>query len=140
MVFFSREITPESLLKFYEALGRPAEGKTGVKISFESPNGPHLNPALLKPRCDKVEGTLIDSNGFTGPRDTTSGNLRVAEGNGFRGIAPIDILDSDGDMDPPSRTAIGSSSRARGGILLNTNPSSPSSASRPTTCRATAAQ
>ena len=101
VVFFSREITPESLLKFYEALGRPAEGKTGVKISFESPNGPHLNPALLKPRCDKVEGTLIDSNGFTGPRDTTSGNLRVAEGNGFRGIAPIDILDSDGDMDPP---------------------------------------
>ena len=102
-VFFSREITPESLLKLYETLGRPARGKTGIKITFESPNGPHLDPALLKLLCDKVQGTLIDCNGFTGPRDTTAGNLRVAEGHGFTGIAPIDILDSDGDMDLPVR-------------------------------------
>ena len=102
-VLFTREITPQSLLRIYEALGRQPVGKTGVKISFESPGGPHLNPALLKPLCAKVSGTLIDCNGFTGPRDTTEGHLRVVEGNGFSGIAPVDILDSEGDMDLPVR-------------------------------------
>lgn len=38
-VFITREISPESLVRIYEALGRPADGKVAVKISTGEPGG-----------------------------------------------------------------------------------------------------
>ena len=38
-VYMTREITPESLVKIYEVLGRPATGKVAVKISTGEPGG-----------------------------------------------------------------------------------------------------
>ena len=35
-VYFVREITPENLVRIYEALERPATGKVAVKLSRES--------------------------------------------------------------------------------------------------------
>ena len=32
-VYFTKEITPESLIKIYESLGVKLEGKVGVKVS-----------------------------------------------------------------------------------------------------------
>lgn len=32
-VYFTKEITPESLIKIYEALGVELKGKVGVKVS-----------------------------------------------------------------------------------------------------------
>ena len=99
IVYFTKEVSGQSLLKVYEMLGRRALGKVGIKISFESPNGSHLNPQLLKPLRDKTDGTFIDSNGFTPPRNTTEGNLRVAQQHGFTAVGPCDVLDADGDID-----------------------------------------
>lgn len=100
-VYLIKDITALSLLKAYEATGRELTGKVGVKISFESPNGPHLEPTLLREVCGKLKGTLIDCNGFTPPRDNTEGNLEVARAHGFLEVAPADILDAEGDMDLP---------------------------------------
>ena len=36
-VYFSKEITPESLMKIYMALGVKLKGKVGVKISTSEP-------------------------------------------------------------------------------------------------------
>ena len=38
-VYFTKEITPESLVKIYEALGVEATGKVGVKISTGEAGG-----------------------------------------------------------------------------------------------------
>ena len=51
-VYFTREITPESLVKMYKILGREAKGKVAVKISTGEPGGnhylkPHLSKTLL---------------------------------------------------------------------------------------------
>lgn len=38
-VYFTKEITPESLIKIYNALGTDLKGKVGVKISTGEPGG-----------------------------------------------------------------------------------------------------
>ena len=44
-VYLTREISPESLVKIYKALGREAKGRVAVKIS----TGEAGNPNYLKP-------------------------------------------------------------------------------------------
>ena len=47
-VWITKEISPEALVRIYEALGRPAAGKVAVKISTGEPGGHHfLSPALF---------------------------------------------------------------------------------------------
>ena len=44
-VYLTREISPESLVKIYKALGVPAKGRVAVKMS----TGEGSNPNYLKP-------------------------------------------------------------------------------------------
>ena len=49
VVYFIRDISPESLVKVYQATGYKTSGKTGVKVSTgESENSNYLRPALIK--------------------------------------------------------------------------------------------
>ena len=101
IVYYTKAVNSQGLLKVYEALKQQTSGKVGVKLSFEAPGATHLDPQMLKPLVDKVQGTFIDSNGFTSPRDTTAGNLQVAQEHGFTAVGPVDILDSEGELDLP---------------------------------------
>lgn len=48
-VFFTKEITPESIVKIYEALGTDLPGKVAVKLhSGEEGNQNFIKPELLK--------------------------------------------------------------------------------------------
>ena len=48
-VYMFKEISPENLVKIYEALGREATGKVAVKLSTGEPGGHNfLQPALIK--------------------------------------------------------------------------------------------
>lgn len=60
-VYMLTDITPENLVKIYDALGREAKGKVAVKISTGEPGGHNfLSPALIKPLVEKVNGTIVD--------------------------------------------------------------------------------
>ncbi|MDO4179534.1 MAG: cyclophilin-like fold protein [Phascolarctobacterium sp.] len=100
-VFFSKEITPASLVKIYKAVDRPLQGKVGLKLSFETPGGPYLPPTLLADLQKETQGTFMDSNGFSAPRNTTGGHMEVAIQHGFTKIGPVDILDAEGEMNLP---------------------------------------
>ncbi|MGN1263474.1 MAG: ferredoxin, partial [Prevotella sp.] len=63
VVYETREITPEALVKIYKALGRKAEGNVAVKISTgESEKTGYLRPAFIKPLLDEVKGTIVECN------------------------------------------------------------------------------
>ena len=48
-VYFTKNITSDSLIKIYEALGVTLNGKVAVKLSSGEPGGHHfLNPNLIK--------------------------------------------------------------------------------------------
>ena len=102
-VYFTREITPKSLVKMYKILGREAKGKVAVKISTGEPGGNHyLKPAFIKDLVKLVDGTIVECNtAYGGGRDKTEDHLKVVEAHGFTAIAEVDIMDAEGEMKLP---------------------------------------
>lgn len=105
-VYMTREISPESLVRIYKALGRPAEGhRVAVKISTgESGNPNYLKPTLIAALVDTVRGTIVECNtAYNGKRNTNEAHWQTIHEHGFDSIAPVDLMDEDGDMKIPVR-------------------------------------
>ena len=102
-VYMYKKITPENLVKIYEALGRPARGRVAVKLSTGEPgNNNYLAPALIQDLVHKVNGTIIECNtAYGGGRADTRNHLKAAEDHGFTRIARVDIMDADGEVSLP---------------------------------------
>ena len=111
-VYLTRDISPEALVKIYEALGVKAEGRVAVKISTgEGSNPNYLKPELIKNLVQTVDGTIVECNTAYGnaPEDkqderTTSANhWKVIERHGFIPMFRVDIMDEEGEMRIPVR-------------------------------------
>ena len=102
-VYFTKEITPESLMKIYEALGVELKGKVGVKVSTgEAGSKGYLKADLIGPFVQKLNGTIIECNtAYPGKRNTKEEHLKVAEEHGFTSFADVDIMDADGEFKIP---------------------------------------
>ena len=102
-VYFIKDITADNLVKIYEALGRKAKGKVAVKLSTGEPgNNNYLNPALIKDLVQKVDGTIVECNtAYGGGRSHTESHLKAAEDHGFTAIAPVVIMDAEGEAELP---------------------------------------
>lgn len=100
VVYFTEEISPSSLVRIYEALGVKAEGRVAVKISTGEAGGHHyLHPELIGDLVHEVNGTIVECNtAYPGKRNTTAAHWKVIEDHGFTSIAPVDIMDEEGDM------------------------------------------
>ena len=103
VVYFTKEITPESLVAIYEALGREATGRVAVKISTGEAGGHnYLKPELIGSLVKKVHGTIVECNtAYGGARNTVADHMKVAEDHGFTKIAKVDIMDADGEFNIP---------------------------------------
>lgn len=99
VVYFCSEITPENVLKLYEAMGVTQTGNVGLKVHFGEPGNPNiLNPELLRPLVDKVHPTFVETNVlYVSPRHYTDSHIQVAKDHGFN-FAPVDILDADDQL------------------------------------------
>lgn len=102
-VYMTRDISPAGLDAVYRALGRKAEGKVAVKISTGEPGGDHyLKPALIGNLVKEVGGTIVECNtAYAGGRAATADHLKAAEEHGFTAIAPVDIMDAEGETALP---------------------------------------
>lgn len=102
-VYFTKDISPEGLVKVYKALDRKAKGRVAVKISTGEPGGKHfLQPSLIKDLVQKVDGTIVECNtAYNGPRSNTESHKKAARDHGFYEIADVDIMDETGDLKIP---------------------------------------
>ena len=102
-VYMIKEITPQNLVRIYEALGRKATGKVAVKLSTGEPGGHNfLQPALIGPLVKKVNGTIVECNtAYAGGRSDTEAHRKAAADHGFTAIAPVDIMDAEGESALP---------------------------------------
>ena len=102
-VYMFTKISAENLVKIYEALGREATGKVAVKLSTGEPGGHNfLQLALIKDLVKKVNGTIVECNtAYGGGRADTENHLKAAKEHGFTAIAPVDIMDADGEVALP---------------------------------------
>lgn len=102
-VYFTKEITPESLVKIYDALGVKAHGRVGVKISTGEKGGNnYLKPTLIRNLVDKVNGTIIECcTAYGGSRQDVKQHWETIHEHGFDSLFAVDIMDEHGDLRIP---------------------------------------
>lgn len=102
-VYFTSDISPEGLLRVWEALQFKPKGEVAVKLSIGEPGGHHfLQPTLIADLVHEVNGTIVECNtAYGGQRSTTESHLQAAKDHGFTDIADVDIMDADGEISIP---------------------------------------
>lgn len=102
-VYYTKNITSESLIKIYESLGVKLTGKIGIKVSTgEAGSKGYLKSDIIAPLVKMLNGTIIECNtAYNGKRENTEEHLKVAKEHGFMDFAEVDIMDSEGEMKVP---------------------------------------
>ena len=117
-VYFTREISPRSVLALYEKLieerGAELPSPVAVKLhSGEPGNQNFLPPETYKLAVDRVKGVAVECNtAYEGGRNTTAKHIKTLKKHGFTDAFPIEILDAEGpDLELP----------IKGGVAISKN-------------------
>lgn len=99
-VYFTKEITEESLVKIYEKLGIELKGNVAVKLhSGEEGNQNYLRPEFVKDIITRVGGTVVECNtAYDGARNTTEKHKNLMTSHGWDKYYKVDIMDSEKDI------------------------------------------
>ena len=102
-VYYTKEITPESLVRIYKALGVEAKGRVAVKISTgEGGNTHYLKPTLIRNLVEEVNGTIVECcTAYGGTRQDKSKHWETIHDHGFDSIFAVDIMDEFEDIRIP---------------------------------------
>lgn len=102
-VYFTPEITTESLLRIYEKVCAPLQGRIAIKLHTGEPHGPNILPRdmvrALQARIPK--SSIVECNVlYPSPRQTTEGHRETLRTNGWT-FCPVDIMDADDEVSLP---------------------------------------
>ena len=101
-VYFTSEISPESLVAIYSALGAEPFGNIAIKVhTGEPPGSNYLRPELIGDLVRLIGGTIVETNAVGGRRASNAMHMQVAKDHGFLDLAPFDLLDADGEISLP---------------------------------------
>ena len=97
-VYFIKDITPENIIRAYEALGKKLEGKVAVKMhSGEQGNQNYLRAEFVKDVINHVDGTVVECNtAYDGARNTTEKHKALIKEHEWDKYFPFDLLDAEG--------------------------------------------
>ena len=101
-VYFTSEVTSESLVRVYEALGIELKGRVAVKLhSGEQGNKNYLKPEFIEDLVKRVNGTVVECNtAYPGARNTTEKHKKLMEEHEWTKYFDVDIMDAEGpDME-----------------------------------------
>lgn len=101
-VYFTKEITPESVVNMYETLGLELPGKVAVKLhSGEQGNQNYIRPEFVKAMVERVNGTVVECNtAYGGARNSTEKHKKLIEEHGWTKYFNVDLMDAEGpDME-----------------------------------------
>ena len=102
-VYFTSEITTESLLRIYEKVCAPLQGRIAIKLHTGEPHGPNILPRdMVRALQARIpDSTIVECNVlYPSPRQTTEGHRETLRTNGWT-FCPVDIMDADGDVSLP---------------------------------------
>lgn len=97
-VYFSRQITPESLVNLYKKINGNIKGKVAVKWHSGEPHGPNIIPRdMVKALQESIpDSNLVETNTlYPGARQTTAQHRETLKINGWD-FCTVDIMDEDG--------------------------------------------
>lgn len=104
VVYFTKKIDAESLIKIYEKLNVKLIGNVGIKVSTgEKGSKGYLKKELIKPFVDMLNGTIIECNtAYPGSRNDIKEHIKVAEEHGFTKMGKgVDIMDGTSEFKIP---------------------------------------
>ena len=106
-VYFTKEITPESVVKMYETLGISLPGKVAIKLhSGEKGNQNYIRPEFVRPIVEKLNATVVECNAaYGGARNTTEKHKKLIEEHHWTKYFDVDIMDEEGpdvELDIPN--------------------------------------
>ena len=98
-VYFTSDLSPQSLIKIYEMLGVELKPQVAIKVhSGEKGNQNFLHPDFFKPLIDRIGGTIVECNtAYDGQRNTTEKHLETLEKHGWSKHFKVDLLDAEGE-------------------------------------------
>lgn len=110
-VYFSKEITPENVIKMYETLGVKLPGKVAIKLhSGEKGNQNYLRAEFVKPMIEYLKGTVVECNtAYDGARNSTEKHKELMKEHDWTKYFNVDIMDAEGPdlvLDIPNGKAI----------------------------------
>lgn len=96
-VFFTRQLTPDAVVRMYEALGVALPGKVAVKVhSGEKGNQNFLHPEFMRPMVEAVGGTIVECNtAYPGARNETEKHRKLLDEHGWTNYFRVDLLDAE---------------------------------------------
>lgn len=96
-VFFTRQLTPDAVVRMYEALGVALPGKVAVKVhSGEKGNQNFLHPEFMRPMVEAVGGTIVECNtAYPGARNETEKHRKLLDEHGWTNFFRVDLLDAE---------------------------------------------
>lgn len=97
-VYFTKEISKESILKMYEVLGKELIGNIAIKVhSGEAGNQNYLKPEMYEDIIKHLNATVIECNtAYDGERNTTEKHQKLLEKHNWTKFYNVDLLDAEG--------------------------------------------
>lgn len=122
VVYFTRNLSAEGLIKAYEQVCGNINGRVGVKLHTGEPQGPNIIPrswvkALMAK--DLPEAKIVETNTYyKGGRYTTAQHRQTLKTNGWD-FCPVDIMDEQDTVTLPVTGGKWFTKMAVGSHLLN---------------------
>ena len=104
VVYFTRDLSPEGLVRIYDRVSAVLSGRVAVKLHTGEPHGPNIIPRpwvknLLEERLP--EANIIETNTYyPSDRYTTEQHRKTLKINGWN-FCKVDITDEDGTAELP---------------------------------------
>lgn len=98
IVYFTKELTKEAVLKLYKKLGVKLEGNVAIKVhSGEVGNQNFLRPDFWQEIVSEVKGTIVECNtAYEGARFHSKDHLETFKKHGWSEYFKVDLLDEEG--------------------------------------------
>ena len=121
IVYFTKDISPEGLVKIYDKISQNIDGKVAIKFHTGEPHGPNILPVpMVKALWEHIPNSrLVETNVFyNSPRQTTKGHRETLKTNGWT-FTEVDILDEEGTVMLPVKGGKHFKEMSMGGHVLN---------------------
>lgn len=104
IVYFTRDLSANGLIKAYEMVNANISGKTGVKVHTGEQHGPNIIPRSWVQQLmakDLPDANIVETNTYyAGDRDNTQKHRETLKVNGWT-FAPVDIMDEEDTVTLP---------------------------------------
>ncbi|MDO4818433.1 MAG: DUF362 domain-containing protein [Akkermansia sp.] len=120
-VYFTRELTPEALVKLYKLVNADITGRVAIKLHTGEKHGPNIIPRDMAMALQREipNSAIVETNTlYEGDRYTTEQHRETLKVNGWD-FCPVDILDAEGTVNLPVKGGKHFKEVSMGGHITN---------------------